>query len=221
MRNRDTVFATKSGKLLIMDVELGANHLYSPDGVTYYVIYGGVGRSRRFDNGIPEELICEEFGRFHIPSLDIDEPFDRDRDILTWNGEVFTRTDETFDRQSAKLVELPQTRQSEYLAFSEDGSLVVYVSASKYKFSYESFRLFVGNGAEMREIKIQNVTRYRDGGTTIITTNEGTFFSPTAFDKATTWLNNKLAEVRRNEIADTYNIVEDEDGTVLSVTKKS
>jgi hypothetical protein len=69
----------------------------------------------------------------------------------------------------------------EYFCQAEDGTLF-YVDADKYNYSYESFTLHIGNGATMREVPIQDVRRYRDGGTTYLRTSEGTFFSPSPFD---------------------------------------
>ena len=71
---------------------------------------------------------------------------------------------------------LPMVRQPEYLFYLPNKHFV-YVSADKYQYFYESFKLFIGDGVEMREVHIRNVTRYCDGGTIIIETDEGQLFS--------------------------------------------
>ncbi len=77
------------------------------------------------------------------------------------------------------IVPIPDERTSEYLFQADDGS-IFYVDASKYQYSYESFRLFRGNlgGDPLRHVPITRVERYRDGGTTRMHTPEGVLFSP-------------------------------------------
>ena len=80
---------------------------------------------------------------------------------------------------------LPSARRPEYLFQDEHGAFVIYVSAAKYSYSYESFRLFMGTlSGEFREIPIRRVVRMRDGGTTYIHTEEGTLYSPSKFGHA-------------------------------------
>ena len=57
-------------------------------------------------------------------------------------------------------------------------------------FSYKGFRIFIGNESEpMRNIPVKgSIMRYRDGGTTLINTDEGLLFAPTVFrDDAATF----------------------------------
>lgn len=123
--------------------------------------------------------------------------------------------------ESSVVVPLPFARQTEYLCQTEDGTLV-YVSADKHNYSYESFRLFVGDGLLMREIPIEHVERFRDGGTTCVYTTEGrTFFSPSPSNArrdpklVPKWDEEDLASLDR----DAYDIVETPEG-VVTITKK-
>lgn len=43
---------------------------------------------------------------------------------------------------------------------------------------YKGFRAFVGPAEKLREIKVKNVERYRDGGTTYVETTAGSFYFP-------------------------------------------
>ena len=98
-----------------------------------------------------------------------------------------------------KLASLPKDdRKPEYLFKRKGTNQYIYVDAAKYNYSYESFRLFVGEPGKMNESKIENVERYRDGGTTYIKTKDGEeLFSPTPFsqDKNPTW--NKMYQLER------------------------
>lgn len=81
-------------------------------------------------------------------------------------------------------------RSSVYLFKSKTSDLYIYVDASKFNFSYESFRLFVGKLGEMKNLEITNVNRLRDGGTTHINLADGSkLFSPSALTqgKVATW----------------------------------
>jgi hypothetical protein len=80
---------------------------------------------------------------------------------------------------TGKIEPLPRVRQPEYLFQVDDGS-IVYVSSEKYGCSYKSFKLYVGRLVDpLRGIPITDVARYRDGGSTIIKTNQGELYSPT------------------------------------------
>jgi hypothetical protein len=75
---------------------------------------------------------------------------------------------------------LPQVRQAEYL-FSLADDKLLYVSSDRYAYSdefYESFRLFIGRGDKFTEFDVRLVDRLRDGGTTYITTEIGTLYTP-------------------------------------------
>jgi hypothetical protein len=75
------------------------------------------------------------------------------------------------------VVPLPPARMPKYLFRLRDGRYI-YVSADVHDYSFESFRLFIGDGKVMREIPVGHVRRYLDGGTTFVETAEETLFSP-------------------------------------------
>ena len=94
------------------------------------------------------------------------------------------------------LVSLPiEIRQSEYFFRTKNGDFIIYVDSSKF-YSYESFRLFIGKLGEMRELKVTNVERFRDGGTTYIYLEDGSvLFVPVHQGKIPTWTDSKGEEV--------------------------
>ncbi|MGW5383999.1 hypothetical protein [Nocardia sp. NPDC003963] len=73
------------------------------------------------------------------------------------------------------------SRQVEYLCQTAGGT-VIYVSSEG---NYDSFRLWRGDGRAMREERIVNVERLRDGGTTFIETETGVFWSPSPLQRGT------------------------------------
>ena len=82
------------------------------------------------------------------------------------------------------LWSLPDYREPQYYFKGSDGESY-YVGADAAQFTYESFRLYKGKPGAMKEIKIKNVERYRDGGTTYITGEDGSvLFSPSGFGVA-------------------------------------
>jgi hypothetical protein len=114
---------------------------------------------------------------------------------------------------------LPTVRVCEYLFQNSTGKSLVYVSADKYKYSYESFKLFVGSaGVTMNQIHVKNVERYRDGGTTYVYTEKGVLFSPTPYHsgKDATWNGEKVVLLDPKD----YDIAETNEGVVM-ITKKA
>jgi len=106
-----------------------------------------------------------------------------------------------------------EAREPEYLFVLPDGEYL-YVSADKYDYSYDSFRLFVGPQEAMRQIPVKEVMRLRDGGTTYITTHEGTMFSPSSFRMGgqPTWNGIELTRVDPSQ----FTIVETGDVVVIT-----
>lgn len=85
--------------------------------------------------------------------------------------------------------DLPGGKRVEY-SFRLPSGEQILVTSDKNNPSYSSFKLHIGNKEEMREITVLDVNRYRDGGTTIIKTNEGILYVPTPFRRNTvnpTW----------------------------------
>lgn len=94
---------------------------------------------------------------------------------LLYGGQVFRKL--PYFPPHVTMVRTPDVEEPEYL-FRRDNGQYVFVTASKYRFSYDSFRLFFGDGEGMEEIMVDDVTRYRDGGTTYIRTPAGMLYSP-------------------------------------------
>lgn len=93
---------------------------------------------------------------------------------------------------------LPEIRVPEYLLCSDDGNLMIYVSADKYMYSYKSFRFFISDITKtvLRGIPITNVERFRDGGTTNITLDNGMqLHVPAPFNK------NKCPQINGMELS--------------------
>lgn len=97
------------------------------------------------------------------------------------------------------VIPLPHIRIPEYLFKIENG-LLLYVSADKYYYSYESFKLFIGPHNRLTEIQIVSVNRYRDGGTTKIDTVAGELFCPSPFMaiKKPTWKGKEIIKLDPN-----------------------
>jgi hypothetical protein len=97
--------------------------------------------------------------------------------------------EDTIRHGRTKLNSLPQdARSTEYLFKKPDGTMI-YIDSAKYGSSYDSFRVFVGKPGQMKEKKVKNVERFRDGGTTNVVTETGEkMISPTPFSgKSPTW----------------------------------
>jgi|HubBroStandDraft_2_1064218.scaffolds.fasta_scaffold690459_1 hypothetical protein len=115
-------------------------------------------------------------------------------------GAVLTVHGETFDlvpgAAVSRVVPLPDVRVPEYL-FDLGAGKLLYVSSAKYKSDYKDFKLFVGAGGVLREVPVTRVERFRDGGTTVITTPAGVLFSPAPrrTDRAATWADRPIAEM--------------------------
>ncbi len=217
MAQHDTLFISSDGEILVMDVKRGESHLYSPDGNLFYEILGKASDDQYFRRSVSES------GTFQVPELSINASFKREDSSLVWRGDTYTWTGELFIRDNEQITGLPTSRVPEYLALSADASLVLYVTASEFRYSYESFRLFVGDGEKMREINIQRTTRDSDGGTTTILTDEGVFYTPTPYEKGsmTTWLDTQMFMIYRGTVIDNFDVIEDDTGKVTSVTRKS
>lgn len=81
--------------------------------------------------------------------------------------------------RETRISALPTLRYPEYLLLDASSDRYVYVDNLRYQYDYNKARLYVGKTGEMQEKKIKGFFRYRDGGTTVITTTEGEiFFSP-------------------------------------------
>lgn len=133
--------------------------------------------------------------------LSFSNPFDNDsRGKFCFEDEVITMmTDDrifrlvSFGEQGLRFHHFPDERQPEYLFRTLEGEYL-YVSADRFKYSYESFKLFYGPAESMKHVPIIESERWRDGGTTFVVTEIGTLFSPTSFrpDEKPTWQDQEI-----------------------------
>ena len=125
---------------------------------------------------------------------------------VTKSGEEFLFRDSsnppTFNEH-----EIDKALSEKYIKMSESVRTIEYAMKTKgaeptyfvvdypaYNFQYEKYSFKMIKDNEVEEMKVKNLARYRDGGTTIITVvdkdgKEHEFFSPTPFEKEkkTTW----------------------------------
>jgi hypothetical protein len=74
---------------------------------------------------------------------------------------------------------------------------VIYsLDADDFEHFYDNWIAKIGPNNKLQEVKVRNVERFRDGGTTIVETAMGIFYFPTPFsqDRCPT-LNDKIIEV--------------------------
>jgi hypothetical protein len=171
------LFRATDGSVLVYGNRY-ANPLYiSPDGRKFHEM-----RQRSFSSSGDEQEIF-----FEDPHHNRLGGFTRKGDVVKYDGKTY-EMDESVGEIHIDVVPLPNVRQPEYLFQMPDGQYI-YVSADKYRYSYESFRLFIGKMREMKPIPITDVQRMRDGGTTYVETNLGILYSPTPFrvNEPATW----------------------------------
>ncbi len=206
-------YVAKSGKrfVYLSSMPIQSDLLYSPDGETYF------------------RLVCRGFGgssidhdlSFEDPHRGVSGTLRHEENVVLYDGELYFRQEAPLSLENLKIIPLPAARYTEYLMRTADGTFI-YVGADKYEFSYESFRMYIGDGTTMREVPISRVERFRDGGTTIILTAEGRFYSPSPFyaqedpeRQFPKWGEEPLVRLK----ADDYDIVETPEGRV-TITKK-
>jgi hypothetical protein len=80
--------------------------------------------------------------------------------------------------------DFPNTRRVEAAYLVEDLNIILVVTAPEYEYDYEKLRFFIlrDQGRSVSESNLA-VTRYRDGGTTLYQTREGTLYVPTKLKK--------------------------------------
>lgn len=183
--------------------------LFSPDGKTFYAL-ALRGSSSNSDGDIVTKMNLS----FDDPHRGVSGRLHYDGNVITYDGETYIQQT---DAPALTVIPLPAARRVEYLYLTEDG-IIVYVSSDKYNHSYESFRLFAGDGENMREVPVEDVSRYRDGGTTFIDTPEGRFYSPTPsgftgyFPREASWCGREMVHLN----PDDYDILEEGDTVVIS-----
>ena len=191
-----------SAEVFIYGDDWGKPLYYSPDGIKFYEL-----ENRGFGGSSVKHHIS-----FEDPHHNRKGDLKRDGNTLIWNRKVFKLADVP---DEIDVVPLPTIREAEYL-FKLRGGVYIYVSHDKYKFSYESFKLFLGKPAQMKEVPVLGVERYRDGGTTYVKTAKGMLFSPTPFDKEKkpTWDGEPIKQL------DPKNFVIEENSDTVKITKK-
>lgn len=199
-------FQAEDGAVVVYPDGFGWEVLFSPDGEKFFKLHRtGFGGSSEKHHISYEDPHRNRRGDIY-----------REGNQLTMDGKVFKKVG---NRPEVDPIPLPIVRVPEYLFLHEtSGDVYIYVSADKYNNSYESFKLFIGNGDNMRELPVRHVERYRDGGTTYIETDEGTLFSPTPFDQdaKATW--NQRVLVGVDPLG--YDISETELGVFISLREQ-
>ncbi len=128
--------------------------------------------------------------------------------LSQWDKSIKSSNNENILNEfySRKYLKSPDFRSIGYGFITEQKDFII-TDQSKYNFQYETIRCWYGNLSSMKEGKITNFARYRDGGTTTfdvlidgITYN---FFSPTPFDKdaKATWNNKEIIKLDETQIA--------------------
>lgn len=101
-----------------------------------------------------------------------------DKDHVIFDGERYEAIP-TVKRKIA-VHELPRTRLIE--AVWDTGDFFIVLDRPKYGFTYESYRLYIGQADDLLEQSIARFSRMRDGGTTTIHLSSGDeLYSPTSF----------------------------------------
>lgn len=110
---------------------------------------------------------------------------DRNDDTVTVDGVQYYKQETP---RSFKFVALPEVRVTSYLFALPDGN-VIYVSHDHHHFAYETMRFYMGPWDNLQRIRVHDVDRYRDGGTTNIFTAAGVMHSPSPFkeDEKAIW----------------------------------
>jgi len=124
-------------------------------------------------------------------------------------NETFVNYDEIEKALSMKYLKIPETiRKIEYCYKTKDEIPKYFViDYPAYNYRYDNHRFFMIENNVLREFEIKDFTRYRDGGTTIITVidennNEHKFFYPTLLPTKTLcekWDDIELIEVDETE----------------------
>lgn len=201
------VFKSNDGTKLAYDPDKLLNTLLSYDGDTFYELYAS-GLSGFYTDGNADETIT-----LTSPQFNFEGKAHRINNEIMFLGKKFI-----LENNDPTIIPLPDDRQLEYLCASADFTFYVYVDASKYKYSYESFRVFIGDGKTMHQVKVSNVDRFRDGGTTFIKTNKGTLFCPSIFEsdpqKQHTWNKNELVRISADDAGRQYKITEEDGGNI-------
>jgi hypothetical protein len=104
---------------------------------------------------------------------------------LKLNGKTYKKTEGCAE---IEIIPLPEIRRPEYL-FGLPDEQYIYVSADKYRYSHDSFKLFLGYGEALKQTPIGKVDWRHDNGTITVETDKGKLFIPWKFDRelSPTW----------------------------------
>jgi hypothetical protein len=130
-------------------------------------------------------------------------------DTIVLDGVVFNKMD---CPSEIEVVPLPTIRVPKYLFRLKDGKFV-YVSADKYNYSLESFKLYIGDGTTMHQVEITDRGGHCDGEI-IIKTAEGELFSPSGYwmNEVPMWGEEELTKLDPSQ----FQISETEEGVQIS-----
>lgn len=80
--------------------------------------------------------------------------------------------EKTIRKGVIKLNLLPNDREPSYLLRSKDTGEFIYVDLPRFTEEYD-FNVYIGKAGKMKQVKVQDAERFRDGGTTEITLADG------------------------------------------------
>lgn len=199
--NSEFTVYKSANELFVYSYNYTKSFYYSPDGKNLYEMKK-TGLIRSYDER--RVSFCDPHGLL-TGKLEIKIS----KGALRFQNKIFKRI------QSLTIIPMQNVRLSEYFFNLQNGCLL-YVSRDKYRFSYQSLKLFLENSKkEMEEIHIDDVFCF--GGLYIVA-NKDTLFVPNGNSKKATWKGKNLKELDVNE----YNIAEKTENfrTKLKITKK-
>lgn len=170
---------------------------------------GGQSYSRSGSDGI-DESIYKLKNIFEENIEEVSLTVDRDRILIAHGTNFeFIDRDESVEPnlENELLLELPAIKAVEFISqFRDEPNKYIIVDKDKYDHSVPN-RFFIGTISDYKLLEIENFTRYRDGGTTIIEIANGfEFLYPSPFNKSAKsfWSNNEGKKFELNQIEGEY-----------------
>ena len=167
-------------------------------------------------NGVHEHITCSNPIKDFIDPYYYEDKLSHEKVEIFRFGERVMLMVDTFrhdfldevlneDVLNQEYIKIPEFREIAYAFYCSTLDKYLIVDQSKYNFQYEDMRLFFGDTITgLHTPKIENFTRYRDGGTTTFTFEcEGKhyeFFHPSPFKQDN--LPSKLNEYGLTELTD-------------------
>jgi hypothetical protein len=176
-------FRSYDGSVIVYGDKWGETLFRSSDGRIFFELF------RTGFGGSPAEHDLW----FEDPHEKVKMRLHRKGNEIRLNGKVYKKIDGCSE---IEVVPLPEVRHPEYL-FGLPDEQYIYVSADKYHYSHDSFKLFLGDGEAMKEVSLKKVDWRHDNGTIIIETEKGKSSIPWKFDRelVPTWRKTKLAKL--------------------------